>query len=766
MAFASQIVRFRWPLFAVAIALGIVAYPAASKVEMDRSLGALLAADDPDALAARRAADTLGEHPIVMLVYADDELASVDGVARNARLTAAVQQTPGVAGVLSPSVLESLVARMRPLGPRPALFQRGDKLARGFDSMFAGYTHSAEHRYAAVVAILDSSTPPVEQTVARLKSSLDDWQSIVPETSSLSLVGEPVLIEDAFDLIQRDGELMAAWILALLTAVILISLWDFRPAVVAVLVILFSVLVTRAMMTWMGIPLSLVSSILSAIVAIIAVTSTLHLGVATARYKQNGDAIPGQNESRHDAVIAGIAATAKPIFWTCATTAAGFAALTVSRIVPVAQFGWIVAIGAMLVPTGLVLIAPTMLCITPLGRKFDSRRERTRRDLSVIPLERFCRTIAFWAIDNRGKLAVASVVITMLAAAGLGRTEIESNFLKNFRDDSSIALAYDEVETKLGGAGVWDVILTVPSEIDRDTIDSIRDLQDKLRAIKINGQFALTKVLSLADADLVAKDAPLMRYVSPTTRLGVMQSAIPVFYQTLITESSDDSPRGFRIMLRSKEGAGTEQKQKTIAAVRRVIGEHRWPGEQQWPGETITAAGPPPYVTGYYVILTRLVSSVLADQYRCLAAGTALIALLLTIALGNLRRVAAALAINLIPIIWVLGSSGYFAGKLNMGAAMIAAVSIGLSIDGSVHYLLGLPPQRSDRDQSSEAASRTGVPIILATIALIVGFGTLTTSRFVPTSTFGGLLAWTLAAATIANLTLLPAAVSAKTNRA
>lgn len=792
----------------------MAAYPAASKVEMDRSLDSLLATDDPDAVAVRRVRETLGDHPIVMLVYADDDLATVDGLERNRRLTEAVAKTPNVAGVLSTSVLESLVARMRPLGSKPALFQSSDKLARGFDRMFAGYTHSAEHHYAAVVAILrtpddvvdrDEMIAPVEVTVSRLRSNLATWQTMVPVGSRLSLVGEPVLIEDAFDLIQNDGRLMAAWILVLLTSVIVISLWDFRPAVVAVLVITLSILFTRAAMTWMDIPLSLVSSILSAIVTIIAVTSTLHLGVATVRARRQMQPC----QSPVEAVIAGIVTTSRPIFWTCATTAAGFVALTVSRIVPVAQFGWIVAIGAIAVPISLMLIAPAIFCIRPLGRFFGTESKPPRPQLVETPLQRLCKWLASVSVSHRKKLAVASVVATMLAAAGLGRTEIESNFLKNFREDSSIATAYDEVETKLGGAGVWDVIVPIPQQIDRETISSIRDLQTKLRAITFEGQPALTKVLSLADADLVAKEAPLMRYVSPETRLGLMQSAIPVFYQTLITNpmptedrsvgdssnsgsaisgsaisdpvnsdpvngdsidpapAKSSKPRYFRIMLRSNENASTDQKRQTIAAVRQTIASHDFAAiTSRIASADGSAAEVRPsaaaYTTGYYVILTRLVSSILADQYRCLAASTLLIALLLLIALRDVRRVIAALAINLMPIVWILGTSGHFQGKMNMGAAMIAAVSIGLSIDGSVHYLLGLPKRGSSKRQSANAAAQTGVPIVLATIALIIGFGTLTTSEFLPTATFGFLLAWTLAAATLANLTLLPAAITTK----
>ena len=98
-----------------------------------------------------------------------------------------------------------------------------------------------------------------------------------------------------------------------------------------------------------------------------------------------------------------------------------------------------------------------------------------------------------------------------------------------------------------------------------------------------------------------------------------------------------------------------------------------------------------------------------------------------------------------------------------MGAAMIAAVSIGISIDGSVHLLLNYLRNRNDghsvKRATTMAAGNVGVPVLLATGALIVGFGVLATSEFVPTATFGLLVAVTLALGTLVNLTLLPAFV-------
>jgi predicted RND superfamily exporter protein len=161
--------------------------------------------------------------------------------------------------------------------------------------------------------------------------------------------------------------------------------------------------------------------------------------------------------------------------------------------------------------------------------------------------------------------------------------------------------------------------------------------------------------------------------------------------------------------------------------------------------------------------MARLIDQLIGDQWRCFATSALLVWLLLVLATRSLRLASAALIPNLLPIVAVLALVGLVGGRINMGAAMIAAVSIGISIDGSVHLLLNYQRHRrgghSVQRSTLLAAGKIGVPVLLATCALILGFGALATSEFVPTATFGLLVAITLTLGTLVNLTLLPALI-------
>lgn len=711
---------------------------------------------DPTFVAYRELRESFGGNSVVILVYKDPQLATTEGLNRNAAIAQRVNGIPGVGGALSPAKLNRAVQRIQPLtlfSNAPALFREGDPVSEGFNDLFSGYTHSPNHQRAAVVAILEPDHPPETlQTLRNLASGLsteftEGGREVISEPV---LVGEPVLVSDGFELIERDGARLAAWTVVLLSVVVLFTLADLRFVILMAGVIAWSVIVTRAIMVWMSIELSIVSSILTAIVTVIAVAATLHLGVRFRSFRARG-------ETQSQATKQALAGLMVPIGWTCATDAAGFAALGASQILPIRQFGWMIACASIAVFIAVILFSPAAMMLPGRSRSLAQVTPSFQARLSR-RLRRGCLGVASWSIRHRRFCVVFSVFAALVAIIGVSRVKTETSFLNNFRSDSSIVKAYEQVELHLGGAGVWDVIVDAPVELTGDYLDQVRALETKLRAIDVNGA-RLTKVLSLADAEQVAAQATFSQLASPAARLSFMSLAMPTFYRALITDARDGQ-RKLRIMLRSRENIPSEQKEELILAVKNVASQHLVSeGWKQSMGDDSQVQ-----VTGYYVIMAQLVGQLVGDQWRCFLASGAFVWALLIFATKSVRLATLALLPNLLPVFLVLALVGLLGGKINMGAAMIAAVSIGLSIDGSVHFLSGfrrsLRRGHTDRAAAIHAAGNVGVPVLFATVALVVGFGVLATSNFIPTATFGLLVAATLAIGTVVNLTLLPALVA------
>lgn len=775
--------RLRWVGLLVAAIAVTGAYPASTRLTIDRSIASMFAPDDPSLQAYQRLQAAFGGNAVAMIVYRDESLMSPEGLARSALITERVGDVAGVRGVLSPARINEALGKITPGGlpdgssaEVPPLLRPDDPVAQQFLELFASYTHARDGRHAAVVAMLEPDHAP--ETIAALEQIAD---SLPEPTDHAALVGEPVLVHQGFALVERDGAKLVRWTLILLSVVLVISLRDLRFVLLSLAVIIGSSILTRATLVWLGLQLSLVSTILTAVITVVAVASVLHVGVRTQKYQRRG-------RSRYHATLVALSVLLAPIFWTCATDAAGFLSLRWSRILPVQQFGVMIAIAMVYVFVLLVMAVPGVTTFRPLGWAWPNVAWLKRAWLKRAWLKgawpsgrrphrlsrrihKLCLRLAAATVARRRFALAATAIVALVSVFGMLQMETETSFLNNFRPRSPIVAAYARVEKELGGAGVWDVVLEAPSPLTADYLDEVRALEARLREVEVGGA-RLTKVLSLADVEAIVSEVPLLALAPPSMRLAGMRTTLPVFHDALLTPAAAEGPRRLRIMLRSRERLPAETKTALIARVEQIVAEQTaspaWRnalGERSG-GDGVTEQRQPPRaeVTGYYVMMARLVAQLVGDQWRCFSVAIALVWILLVIATRSLRLATAALVPNLLPIFVVLAVSGAAGGKLNMGAAMIAAVSIGLSIDGSVHFLASYARHRGHghrRDASAvHAAGRVGLPILLATAALVIGFSVLATSEFIPTATFGILVAATMATASVINLTVLPAAVA------
>lgn len=787
---ADRLVAWRLPLALLGLVILAAAWPLSAGLRMNRTIDQMFAPDDPGLLAYQELRESFGGNAVVMLVYRDNELFTPAGIGRAKALSDRVQSVPGVRGVLSIDELNDVLGVIRPAGLGRAanaqaapLLRDRDPVAREFDRLFVGYTHSSDHKLGSIVALLDVSDQ--QRGFADAVRGLGEiTRDMPPGTTDAVLVGEPVLLEQGFDLIQRDGERLAWLTVALLSPCVLLLIRSLRFVVLQAIVILWSVAVTRALLKLLGFELSLVSSILTALVTVIAVTSVIHLGSAQRAFRQRGYRIK-------TATTRAIAWIMPPIFWACATDAAGFISLSLSGIAPVREFGVMMAIASMAVFAAILLFTPLM--ITGGSQRFDAlQRFGQLFDPKTVGgigyrIRKGALRLAVVMVRHRRAMIALTAVLLGIVFLGVNRLEIESSFLRNFRQSSPLVAAYQMVESEFSGAGVWDIVLDAPDSLSGRYMDQVRDLEGRLRGIEIDGQ-RLTKVLSLADADKIASSITLLRFAPPSARLAGMRTAIPEFSDALLvprnpkpqtpdqpspstTSNPDDAApqsapaaephqRKLRIMLRSQEHIPAETKIAMIREVERVVQEQT--SSPQW-ADCFDAAHPsrPGRVTGYYVLLARVVSQLIGDQWLCLLLSAVLVWSLLVLAMRSFTLASIALIPNILPVLAVLAILGAMGIKMNMGAAMIAAVSIGLSIDGSVHFVSNYQRKiargRTPLHATLYAQKQIGLPLLMATIALVVGFSVLAMSEFVPTATFGILTAAALVTGTLTNLTLLPA---------
>ena len=740
---AGWLIAWRLPLAVAAIALAAVSVERSRHLEFSRSIDAMFDRTDPALVPYRRIARTFGSSEVVLAAYDDPELFSTAGIDRLRRLTDRLAATPGIA---SASSLSST-----PLGQR-IIDLDSSPTARKFVRLLEGYAVGADHRTAGVVCVLEPPAPRLvsarEQAVSRA-DTIDRLRAIMAELPAGTVAGEPVMLREGFAMLERDGNLLGTASGILAGLVLLVSFRSLRWLLVPLAVVLLALWTTRGALAVLGLKLTMVSTMLSAMITVVGIATVTHVIVEFRRQRGLGHEPPA-------ALRAAIAGLLWPILGAIATDVIGFGSLIFSRVGPVHDFGVMTSIGA-----GMVLLAAALAipCLALAGRFDADPRRAWGESVLDLGLDRLVRRI----VRHPGPILAASCAVVAVAVAGMRWLEVETDFTRNFRDTSPVVASYDMVESRLGGAGVWDVLVPAADPIDGPTVTRLMRLADRLRTeVTVpdgagGSRPALTKVMSVAD--VLAAVSPVSLEQLQATRVGnwivtraveLLREQMPQMGRALIGRDPLDDSTWLRMTLRARERQPTEAKRAIIAQVQRIVGEE-CPAADGRPGGE---------VTGFFVLLAQLVHRMLADQWLTFAIATVGIFLLLAVAFRSLPLAAIALVPNALPIFVVLGLMGWAGARINMGTAMIAAVSMGLSVDSSIHYIAAFR-RRLAAEGACAAALETahqtaGRAMIFSTLALVVGFLALTTSGFVPTVSFGWLSCLTLLGGLFGNLVVLP----------
>jgi len=786
--------------------------PLSSRLELDWRIEGLFPPGDSSVAAYRRLQERFGGNQIVLAVYRDPELwdPSGAGLERLEHISQRLAEIEGVASVLSLAELHSILEKLR--GPiqllnmgsqrPPPLLDRDDPLAQAMLAVFEGYTHQSESQFTTIACILSTAeTDRVPAGVQPLASHT--WPSVatgpqqrdttllglrqvignLPEPATEGFItGEPVLVAEGFRMVQRDGWRLGLVSSSLVSLVLLVCFRSLRWTLIPLAVVHWSLIMTRATLVALGLDLTLISSTLTAVVTVIGVATSIHLLLRYQQHRKSG-------VGRPQALQASFAELIVPIAWACITDATGFLSLMAASVGPIRDFGLMMAVGSMMVLVAILMIVPGLALIG----SWDSDPRTPQADLMVRLWLR--RWLKFTLAHRRMGLGLL-LALTLLGVSGSTQMRVETDYTKNFAASSPLVQGYEVIERELGGAGVWDVMLPAPRPISAEYLEQVLMLENQLRQLRVNHgerQLGLTKVLSMTDAELASRASPLLAALPVSARLQGMRAAMPDFSRILLTPTpvlstgpvsagqavaeppqpssssrgplhganrSDAEPVGelwLRVMLRSHERVSAEAKQALVEAVSTQV--QHFTANPAWRQQFPTAP-PQAEVAGYSIMLGKLVSSILSDQWKCFLLASLGILVVMVLATGSLSLALLAIVPNALPITLVLGTMGWLGTPVNMGAAMIAAVSLGLSVDSSIHYLIHY--RRIQRTQPrghkalQSAQENVGLAVVLSTLALVAGFISLTVSEFVPTVVFGTLASLTMLGGLIGNLVLLP----------
>ncbi len=766
----------RYVAFTAVVALLVVLAWSGKRVSYEQSINSFFAQDDPYMRVYQQAATTFGDDNFIFLVYDDPALLSPRGLERVSELAAAVaparvaavqrvesldampllwsiddallalDRLPGMARNLAFGAAKRAIKNLdlktnsltvagavRAAAADPtALAAIKDRLTR--HPLFVGTFLDASGTTTAVVARLRKTHQHnVIETVAELRRIADEFAAR-HQLGRPAVVGPPVLLSDGFAAIEVDGRRLAVVGMILIGVVTLSAVQSLWWAIVPMLAGWVVWLATEAILTTFQIKLSLSGGPLVAQIIVLTMPAASHLAIHF-RDERRKQADPRQ------AAGSTLAAVAAPIAWTAITGAIGYGALVTSDVVPIQQFGWILA-------TCTFAAAILVMLISPIAMLPPFRLEVPVRHGSHSPVASLMNRLILWVYRHPTAIVLTIFAIVSPLAIGMYRLSFETNYINLFRPETRVVKDYHTVESKLGGIGLVELVVSVGPSLSTHTLEDLKGVEDQVRKIRVSDPTAIAQVLSLAtvldpDGRLAALPADRQRRLLDDKleliAASPQRELLRGFWNTAAGET--------RILVRLKEQMPAPDKSRifreaTAAAVARF--------------------GPSAHLTGLSFLMTRTTEAIIATQWGTFLWSAGGILVMLTLAFRSVVLALLAIMPTLLSVALVLGLMGWLKIQLDMATALVASVALGLSVDDTFHCLLQFHRQRTRRFRQRlfESYRVSGPGVILSSVAVAIGFGALRASEFEPFVNFGTMVGIATAGSTLGNLVLLPACLT------
>jgi predicted RND superfamily exporter protein len=512
-----------------------------------------------------------------------------------------------------------------------------------------------------------------------------------------------------------------------------------------------------------GWEVTVISSNFISLQLIITMAITIHLIV---RYRELLQKNP--EAEKRKLILDTVSFMMRPCLYAALTTIAGFGSLLFCDILPVITFGWMMIAGITVSLILTFLFFPSVLMLIGKGTPHAGRGTH-------FSLTQF---FAIFTEAHGIMILVISCIVFLISAVGISRLEVENSFIDYFKDTTEIYQGMKVIDQNLGGTTPLDVIIDldkpeastqmVASGTDTEDGDEFEEFDEFDRAeeedkywftsdkmalvVKIHDYLdslpETGKVLSLGTmmkiAEKISKGKQLDNF-----ELAVLYNEIPDKFKSMVLSpyvSVEHNQVRFSIRVRDSEKS--LKRNKLLKKIRK---------------ELVSKLGLKKdhvHLTGMLVLYNNMLQSLFSSQILTLGIVVLALMCMFLILFGSLKIALIAIAPNLLSIGVVLGVMGWLNIPLDMMTITIAAISIGIAVDNTIHYIHRFRHEIKADQNYLKTVHRChgsiGYAMYYTSITIIIGFSILALSNFIPSVYFGLLTGLAMLIALVAALTLLP----------
>ena len=573
------------------------------------------------------------------------------------------------------------------------------------------------------------------------------------DIGKIYLGGIPMIADDMMTFIKSDIIVFGLGVLAF----IFVTLWFvFRNLIWVVVPIsscFFSVIIMMGFLGLIGWKVTVISSNFIALMLILTMAMNIHM---STRFIQLRKFHP--DKDNHDI----ISLTTKKMFWpilyTALTTIIAFLSLIFSEIKPVIDFGLMMTFGLITSFIITFTLLPSLLSIV----KNNNTLIKDEVDSKITSF------LGKVSINFKSQIFAITGIVIILSIIGISKLEVENSFINYFSKKTEIYKGMKLIDEKLGGTTPLEVILKFPKKKDeklegddefedwddeeknddkywftKDKIETISKIHYYLDSLPETG-----KVLSFSSIIDVATQLNNNKPLG-TLEMGVLYTKIPENIKTEIIDPyisiEDDEAR---ISLRIIDSQKDLKRNELIKKINNDLKNEFGLNKDQY------------RLAGVMILFNNLLQSLFKSQILTLGLVMIGIFAMFIILFRNIKLSLIGVVPNFIAAFFILGIIGMLEIPLDMMTITIAAITIGIAVDNSIHYIYRFKEEFNKINDYSETIktchSTVGVAILNTSITIVFGFSILVLSKFIPTIYFGIFTGLAMLFAMISVLTLLP----------
>ena len=751
---------------------------------LDASSETLLIEGDPDLKYLKEITKRYGSKEFLVLTYTPNEGMATDTSINNLlSLKYKIQSLDWVHNVITLLDIPLLNNSDAPIQERLENFKtlkdEDVNKERGFKEIlespvFKNFVISEDGKTSGIIVNIKPS-PPLEDGGNKSRQEIEDYKDKIKKQNhenileirdviksygdigKIYLGGIPMIADDMMTFIKSDIVVFGLGVLLF----IITTLWFvFRKLIWIIVPIsscFFSVIIMMGLLGLLGWKVTVISSNFIALMLILTMAMNIHMCTRFLQLRKN---------NLYETNLEILVLTTKKMFWpilyTVLTTVIAFLSLIFSEIKPIIDFGWMMTLGLITSFTITFTLLPTLISLVPI-KNISVKEDRESKITKIL---------GNLSLNYQIPIFVLAIIVMGASVFGISKLEVENSFINYFSKKTEIYKGMKLIDEELGGTTPLEVILKFPDTKEEEIKeeDDFEDWGDEDEKDNEKYWFTKDKINTIANVHKYLDDLPQVGKVLSfssiidvatqlnnnkplgTLEMGVLYTKIPeTIKKEIIDPYISIKDNEARISLRIIDSQEDLRRNDLIKKINFDL-------------ENKIGLDPDRYkLAGVLILFNNLLQSLFKSQILTL--GLVMIGIfgMFFVLFRNIRLSFIGVVPNFIAAFFILGIIGMLGIPLDMMTITIAAITIGIAVDNSIHYIYRFKEEFNkvkDYEETLKTCHSTvGAAILNTSITIVFGFSILVLSKFIPTIYFGIFTGLAMLLAMISVLTLLPSLI-------